>query len=162
VACASVLLRRPLAGCYVTNLLDPAPFTGVIEMSALVDPREFGGRHLVYLPRYLASDDPFLDQPDEAVRQAFLPALKQAFPALRDDDVLAFQVARARHVMALPVLGYSRTVPGVRTSVPGLYLVSSARIVNGTLNVNETVTLAERAALAFRDERFGEDLPEVG
>ena len=161
VVCASVLLKRQVAGCYVTNLLDPAPFTGVIEMSALVDRAEFGGRHLVYLPRYLAADDPFLDQPDEAVKASFLPALQQGFPHLTDDDVLAFQVARARHVMALPVLGYSRTVPRVRTSIPGLYLVSSAGIVNGTLNVNETVTLAERAALAFRDERFGEELPAL-
>jgi protoporphyrinogen oxidase len=161
VACASVLLKRPLAGCYVTNLLDPAPFTGVIEMTALVDPAELGGRHLVYLPRYLGSDDPFLDQPDEAVRAAFVPALQRCFPSLADADVLAFQVARARHVMALPVLGYSRTVPRVRTSVPGLYLVSSARIVNGTTNVNETVALAERAALAFRDERFGDELPAL-
>jgi protoporphyrinogen oxidase len=47
VVCASVLLRREVTGCYVTNLLDPAPFTGVIEMSALVDRRELGGHHLV-------------------------------------------------------------------------------------------------------------------
>jgi hypothetical protein len=32
------------------------------------------------------------------------------------------------------------------TSVPGLHVVNSAHIVNGTLNVNETVQLAERAA----------------
>jgi hypothetical protein len=30
--------------------------------------------------------------------------------------------------------------------VPGLHLVNSAHIVNGTLNVNETVQLAEDAA----------------
>jgi hypothetical protein len=35
------------------------------------------------------------------------------------------------------------------TSVAGLHLVSSAQIVNGTLNVNETVELAERAAAAL-------------
>jgi len=161
VVCASVLLARPVSGCYVTNLLDPAPFTGVIEMSALVDPKDLGGHHLVYLPRYLGSDDPFLDQPDEAVQAAFLPALLERFPHLGPADVQAFQVARARHVMALPVLGYSRTVPRVRTSILGLFLVSSARIVNGTLNVNESVTLAERAALAFEDERFGEELPAL-
>ncbi len=40
IVCASVLLRKPLSGYYVTNLLDPGlPFTGVIEMSALVQLR---------------------------------------------------------------------------------------------------------------------------
>jgi hypothetical protein len=31
------------------------------------------------------------------------------------------------------------------TSIPGLYIVNSAHIINGTLNVNETIQLAERA-----------------
>jgi len=34
----------------------------------------------------------------------------------------------------------------MHTSVPGLYLASSANIANGTLNVDETVALAEQAA----------------
>jgi hypothetical protein len=32
------------------------------------------------------------------------------------------------------------------TSVPGLHIVNSAHILNGTLNVNETLALAERAS----------------
>lgn len=48
------------------------------------------------------------------------------------------------------------TRPCARPSSP-----RSSSVLNGTSNVNEAVTLAERAALAFRDERFGEDLPEV-
>jgi peptidoglycan-N-acetylglucosamine deacetylase len=49
-------------------------------------------------------------------------------------------------VFAIPSLGSSRDVPPVDTSLPGVHLVTSAQIVNGTLNVNETVQLAERAA----------------
>ena len=55
-----------------------------------------------------------------------------------------------RRVFPIPTLGYSRRVPPMTTSVPGLHLVSSAQIVNGTLNVNETVELAERAARTHR------------
>jgi pSer/pThr/pTyr-binding forkhead associated (FHA) protein len=53
-----------------------------------------------------------------------------------------------RHVFPISTLGYSDRVPAMTTSLPGVYLVNSAHIVNGTLNVNETVQLAERA---FRD-----------
>jgi hypothetical protein len=66
-------------------------------------------------------------------------------PSLQADDVLAFRVSRVRQVFAVPTVGYSKRVPPIRTSVPGLHLVSSAHIVNGTLNVNETVTMAEQA-----------------
>jgi protoporphyrinogen oxidase len=150
IVCASVLLRRPLAGFYVTNLLDPGlPFTGVIEMSALVRGGQFGGRGLVYLPRYLATDDPFFEVPDAEVEALFLDGLTRVYPAVRREDVLAFRISRVRHVMPLPTLGYSTRLPPEDASVAGLHFVNSAHIVNGTLNVNETVQLAERAAQRF-------------
>ena len=162
IVCPSLLLRRPLAGFYVTNLLDPAPFTGVIEMSALVDRDRFlGGRHLVYLPRYVATDDPFLKVPDDQIRASFLQALFGMFPDLCEDDVLAFRVSRVPYVMALPTLRYSDRIPSVRTSIPGVYTLNSAHIVNGTLNVNETVQLAERGARAFQGEWVGANLPPL-
>lgn len=143
IVCASLLLKRPLAGYYVTNITDASPFTGVIEMTALVDPAELKGQHLVYLPKYVAPDDPLLDRSDDEIRTAFWPALRQMFPHLYDEDLLAFRVSRVRQVFALSTLGYSQRVPAVSTSVPGLYFVNSSQIVNGTLNVNETVRLAE-------------------
>jgi protoporphyrinogen oxidase len=162
IVCASVLLTRPLGGFYVTNLLDPAPFTGVIEMSALVDRDRFlGGHHLVYLPRYVASDDPFLKVPDAEIRASFLRALTGMYPDLVPAHVLAFQVSRVPYVMALPTLNYSDRIPPVRTSLPGVFTVNSAHIVNGTLNVNETVQLAERAAIAFDGEWVGNSLPSL-
>ena len=147
VLCASVLLRKPLAGHYVTNITDAwVPFTAVIEMSALVDRRHFGGNSLVYLPKYLDPADPRFEEPDEAVRERFLEALLRMYPHLVPDDVLCFRVSRVRHVVALSTLEYSDRLPPMTTSVPGLHIVNSAHIVNGTLNVDETVQLAERAA----------------
>jgi protoporphyrinogen oxidase len=146
IVCASVLLRRPLQPYYLTYLTDPAaPFTAVVEMTALVDPVELGGRGLVYLPKYVTPDDPLFEATDSELRAAWLPYLRAMHPALAEEDVLAFQVSRVRHVMAVATLDYSAHLPPMRTSVPGLHLASSAHIVNGTLNVDETVGLAERA-----------------
>jgi protoporphyrinogen oxidase len=147
IVCASLLLRKPLAGYYVTNITDGnAPFTGVIEMTALVDPAEFGGRTLVYLPRYLPADDPMFEQSDEQIRELFLTGLAAMYPSFREQDVEAFRISRVRSVMALSTIGYSTQLPPQQTSIPGLDIVNSAQIVNGTLNVNETVHLAEQAA----------------
>lgn len=150
IVCASVLYEEPLSPYYVTNLLDPdLPFTGIIEMSALVKRHHFGGRALVYLPRYLNPDDPFFDVPDAEVEELFLDGLQRVHPGFRRDRVLAFQISRVRQVMARSTLGYSRRLPPLTTSAARLHLVSSAQIVNGTLNVNETLQLAERAARGF-------------
>jgi protoporphyrinogen oxidase len=147
IVCASVLLERPLAGYYITNIIDDwVPFTAVIEMSALVDPSEFGGRGLVYLPRYVVDNDPLLKVGDGQIERCFLSALERMYPGFRAEQALAFRVSRVRYVLPLPRLGYSRHSPPMTTSVPGVYVVNSAQIINGTLNVNETVQLAERAA----------------
>jgi protoporphyrinogen oxidase len=146
IVCASLVLRRPLAGYYLTYIADDVPFTTVIEMSSLVDPKQFGDRSLVYLPKYLPPEDPFFDADDEEVRERFLPALFRLYPDLLEADVLAFRVSRVRHVFAISTLGYSERVPPLHTSQPGIHLCGSAQIVNGTLNVDEAVALAERAA----------------
>jgi protoporphyrinogen oxidase len=146
IICASALLKKPLADYYVTNITDSGlPFTAVIEMSALVDRRQFNGHALVYLPKYVTPDDPAFALSDREIEAQFLRALEGMYPHLTRDDVLCFRVSRARHVFALSTLNYSQHLPPMQTSIPGLYVVNSAQIVNGTLNVNETVQLAERA-----------------
>jgi protoporphyrinogen oxidase len=146
IVCASVLLKEPLAGFYVTNLTDDGlPFTAVIEMTALVDSSEFGGHTLVYLPKYLSSNSPAFSQPKDVWEDRFMPALLRMYPHLKPEDLLAFQVSKERYVYPLPTLGYSKNLPLQETSISGLQIVNSAQIVNGTLNVNETVRLAERA-----------------
>ncbi len=150
IVCASLLLKNPLDRFYVTNITDDGvPFTAVIEMSALVDRSEFGGNCLVYLPKYVAPDDPMFDEPDFAIRERFVAALEQMYPHFRRADVLAFRVSRVRQVFAVSTLNYSASVPPVKTSVPGVYVVNSAQIVNGTLNVNETLQLADSALPAL-------------
>lgn len=144
VVCASLVMRRPLTGCYVTNLLDPAPFTGIIEMSSLVGSEHLGGATLVYLPRYVPSDDPLFQEGDDVIEGRFVEALEGMFPDFRRSDVEAFRVSRAPYVIPRPVLGYSRLLPPIRCSVPGVMVASTANIVNGTSNVNEVLDLARR------------------
>jgi protoporphyrinogen oxidase len=155
IVCASVLLRKPLGGFYVTNITDRwVPFTGVIEMTALVDRERFGGNSLVYLPRYLAQDETFWNLGDDEIREQFLTALERMYPTFRRDDVLAFHLSRARYVLAISTIDYSQqALPAVATSLPGIAIVNSAQIANGTLNVNETLAVA-KAGLAALEPRL--------
>lgn len=158
IVCASLLLRKPLAGYYLTYITDPdVPFSAVVEMSALIDPEEnLGGMSLVYLPKYVRSDDPLLSATDAELKASFLPALERMYPDFDPSDVECFRVSRVRNLLALSTLGYSDRLPPMTTSVRGLHVVSSAHIVNGTLNVNETMQLAEEAAV-----RLGHHQPDT-
>ncbi len=157
VVCSSLVLDRNLANYYLTYLTERGlPFTAVVEMTAFIDRHEVGGRHLVYLPRYCPADHELFRASDEEVQERFLGALERLYPDFDRSGVKAFRTSRVAEVFPLPVLGYSKKLPPLTTSVPGLLAVSSAHIVNGTLNVNDTVRVAERAArsLAFSNGRF--------
>jgi protoporphyrinogen oxidase len=146
ITCSSLLLKKPLSQYYVTNITDGwVPLTAVIEMTTIVDRDQLGGHALVYLPKYMVSDDPAFAETDDEVRERCLATLERMYPQFSRDDVLAFRTSRARQVMALPTLRYSERLPPMRTSIPGVYAVNSAHILKGNLNVNETIEIAEEA-----------------
>jgi protoporphyrinogen oxidase len=146
IVCSSLLLKKPLSPYYVTNITDDwVPLTAIIEMTTIVDPADLGGHSLVYLPKYVMSDDPAFAESDDTVRERCLSTLERMHPNFSRDDVLAFRTSRARFVMALPTLNYSERLPPMQTSIPGVYAVNSAHILKGNLNVNETIQIAEEA-----------------
>jgi len=156
VICPSVLLSKPISPFYVTNITDKGlPFTGIIEMSALIDKqKELGSANLVYLPKYVEPQDDLFNRSDDEISQEFLHALFNMYPNLSKEDVINARVARARIVFALPTLNYSSRLPGIHTSIPGFYIVNSAQIINGTLNVNETIQVAESKLKLILNEKI--------
>lgn len=114
---------------------------------ALVDPKEFAGKTLVYLPKYLTPEDPAFALSDREVGEIFIQALEQMYSHFHRSDLLSFQVSRVKYVLAISTLNYSQCLPPMQTSIPGVQIVNSSHILNGTLNVNETVQLAENCTL---------------
>lgn len=144
VICASVLLKKKLSDFYVTNITDAnTPFTGIIEMTALIDPKEINGLHLAYLPKYVDSNDLQLNNDEKELSQAFLNDFLKMYPTLSMSDVAFCGVSKARYVFSLPTLYYTDNLPGIKTSVKNYYIINSAQIINGTLNVNETIQVAK-------------------
>lgn len=144
VICPSVLLKKSISPFYVTNITDSwPPFTGIIEMTALIDKIETKGKHLVYLPRYVNPEDQLFEKNDNQLKAFFLNPLFKMYPNLSEDDVHFWGVSKARIVFALPTISYSKKVPAVTTSLENYYIINSAQIINGTLNVNETIQVAE-------------------
>ena len=150
IICASLLLKKSLSDFYITNITDSdLPYTAVIEMSAIVDKKQLGGNALVYLPKYVPSDSKDFDLSDAEIREKFLAGLERMHPEFRRDDVLCFQVSRVKYLLPIPTLNYSDNLPEMSTSVPGLHIVNSVHIFNGTLHVNATVQLAASTAKRF-------------
>jgi len=146
--CAAFILKKPLSEYYITNIADGnIPFTGLIEMTTLVDKSYFGGHALVYLPRYLIKGDPFFNKSDETVKEIFLSSLKTMYPDLKADDLVAYRISRILDFPIIPTLDYHRSsLPSSLTSMKNIFIANSAQILNGTNNVNEIVGLANDKA----------------
>ncbi len=144
VVCVSLLLDNPVSDFYITNITDSwIPFTGVIEMSALVDKKYFNGKSLIYLPKYVTVDDEIYQKSDEEIKESFLEIFRKMYPWIKQEDIKFAGVAKARNVITVAKLNYSENLSEVKTSVPGLFIVNTSHIKDGTLNVNETVRVAE-------------------
>jgi protoporphyrinogen oxidase len=140
VVCLVLITRRPIVPYYTLNIADPRiPFTGVIGMSSVVSTEETAGLYLTYFPKYVLSDDPFLQQTDEAIRGEFFRGLALMFPDLRDQDIVGAHINRAARVQPLQVLHYSRRVPQVTTQHEDFFVLNTSQFVNCTLNNNEVI-----------------------
>ena len=147
VICVTLVLKKPLTPFYVTNLTDPdLPFTGLIEATNVIPPEIFGRKTLVYLPKYLTADDPFNEKSDEEIIDVFLNALKRMFPDLSDEDIAARAVHCEPYVQPLQEIGYSEKIVPMKTPFKNVYIANTTMILNSTLNNNEVIKLARKAA----------------
>jgi squalene-associated FAD-dependent desaturase len=78
-----------------------------------------------YLAVSLSAADDYVDVPAARLREQFLPALEQLFPAAADASVLDFFVTRERRATFRQVPGSGRLRPGASTSVPGFALAGA-------------------------------------
>lgn len=154
--CVSLLISEQVTGGYLTYVTADAPYTGIIEMSNLADRDQFAGYSLLYLPKYVAPDNPLFGRPDDEIGQEFVADLVARYPGLTADAVVAQQTAKVRFVMPVPVAGWESTLPRHATGLPGVYLSSSVQMPHGTLNVESTLGLADtcvQQVLAARQPR---------
>jgi protoporphyrinogen oxidase len=154
VICLVLILERRLSPYYVINLLDTQlPFTGVIEATNVVSSAQVGGKHIVYLPKYLMANDPFYRYDDDKIKTLFLTGLKKIYPNLKDTEILKSTVIRERFVQPFHDLKYLDRNIGIQTSLKNLFMVNTSMIKNSTLNNNAAIDLAKEAVSIITQEK---------
>ena len=146
IICLLLILNRALSPYYVINVLDKnLPFTGIVESTNIIPEGTFGGRHLVYLPKYVTQDDPLNKTPDHRIREEFTESLRKIFPDLRNEDILHSQIFRENCVQPIHRPRTAETRPGSRSPLPGVYLANASLIPNSTLNNNAVLQEVQEA-----------------
>jgi protoporphyrinogen oxidase len=146
VICVFLVLKRSLSPYYVINLLDKElPFTGIIEATNVVSPKEVNNKYLVYLPKYMPAGHPINELKDSEIIELFINKLKKVFPDLNDKDILHKKLFRESYTQPLQKLNFFERKTEFATPIENVYLVNSSMIHNSTLHNNAIVSLAKKA-----------------
>ena len=78
-----------------------------------------------YLAISLSAADEYVDVPAAALRERFVPALEELFPAAREAQVIEFFVTRERRATFRQAPGTARLRPRAGTQLPGLVLAGA-------------------------------------
>lgn len=143
VICVLLRTTRSVSPYYTLNITDRRiPLTTVVETTHVVDPDYVGG-HLVYAAKYVDPSHADLERPAEDVQADYLGHVRTIFPSLRDEEILASVVQRARVVEPVHAVGGAKRLPDM-FPVPGLALASTAHVYPEVVNGQVVIGVADR------------------
>lgn len=127
--CLVLELDRSLSNTYWLNVNDPTfPFVGVIEHTNFERPETYGGKHIVYLSKYLPHTDPLYFMSAEELLVYALPYVKKMFPKLESSWIRNHHLWRARWSQPVVEKRYSKLIPSRDGPRRGFYICSMAQI----------------------------------
>ena len=127
--CLVLELDRSLSSTYWLNVNDPGfPFVGVIEHTNFEPASTYGGRHIVYLSKYLPESAELFRMAEDEVVAYCLPYLERMFPEFDRRWILGAHVWKARFSQPIVTRHYSEMIPSVETPVQGLFLSTMAQV----------------------------------
>jgi protoporphyrinogen oxidase len=142
------LTRRLTDGHYWINLPkgEGFPFLALVEHTNFMDPKHYGGDHLIYCGDYLKPDHEYFSLSQEELLARFLPALSRFNPDFRPDWVRKSWLFREKYAQPVPPLNHSQNIPDLATPVSGLYWASMSQVYPWDRGTNYAVEIGQQVA----------------
>ncbi|MFR9729072.1 NAD(P)/FAD-dependent oxidoreductase [Saccharopolyspora sp. MS10] len=120
---------RSVIPYYWLNINDTDfPFLAVVEHTNMVDPAEYGGRHVVYVGNYVPRDDwRFTTDPAELLER-YVPWLRKLNPDFDESWIQDWHFSKAGFAQPVVTPGYRALIPPHETAMPGVALATMAQI----------------------------------
>jgi len=146
--CLVLQLDRSLSDTYWLNVNDPGfPFVGVIEHTNFDPPQNYQGKHLVFVSRYLATQDPVWGFSDEQYLDFAVEHLQRMFPDMSRSWIQDARVWRAEYAQPVTERDYSKYVPPAETPFSNATISTMAQIYPEDRGTNYAVREGRSAAV---------------
>ena len=152
VRCLLLRLTERLTDSYWVNVNDArCPFPGLIEYSHLNAEAAAALGAMVYVPLYMATDDPRWPQEAAALTETLLAGLRVLRPELRPAaEAEAALVTGDEYAQAITPPGFGGRLPDLRTPVEGLWLLDSTQLYPSDRCLSGMIGLARELARRCR------------
>lgn len=145
--CVVLELTRSLSSTYWLNVNDPTfPYVGVIEHTNFQSSDNYGGKHIVYLSRYLPHTDPIYEMGDDELLEFSIPHLQRMFPEFRSDWIHRSHVWKARWSQPVVEREYSQLIPNEDGPFDGFHICTMAQIYPEDRGTNYAIREGRRLA----------------
>lgn len=153
--CLVLEMNCSLSKTYWLNVNDPGfPFVGLIEHTNFESTASYGGRHIVYLSKYLPHTDALYAMDASAFYSYALPYLQRMFPDFQESWVAKVHLWKARWSQPVVEKGYGELIADLQSPVSGLHICSMAQIYPEDRGTNYAVRegrqLGRNLAAQFR------------
>jgi protoporphyrinogen oxidase len=150
--CLILVLDRSLSDTYWLNVGDPSfPFVGIIEHTNFEPPASYGGRHIVYLSKYLPTDDPLYRMTADEALVFALPHIQRMFPDFERDWIRAHYVWHADYAQPIMERRYCSIVPPVETPLTNFFISTMAQVYPEDRGTNYAIRDGRAAAERMLD-----------
>jgi protoporphyrinogen oxidase len=152
--CLVLELNHSLSDFYWLNVAEPDfPFVGIIEHTNFQPAEEYGGRHIVYLSKYLESTAEMYRMSRQQIAELSLPYIKRMFPDFDSSWVHRYYVWKTLYAQPVVSRSYSQLIVPNRTPVKGFYIATMAQIYPEDRGTNYAVREGRRIAGMAGDDK---------
>lgn len=145
--CLTMELSQSLSDIYWLNVNDPDfPFVGVIEHTNFEPSSTYHGRHIVYLSKYLPTDEKLYALSESEFFDYALPFIQRMFPDFKREHVINYHVWKEEYSQPLVTLHYSKIIPGYQTPLENVVINTMAQIYPEDRGTNYAVREGKRIA----------------
>ncbi len=140
-----LILKKPFMDkTYWLNILEKDfPFLVLAEHTNFMDPKDYGGQHILYIGNYLPIDHLYLKISKIKLLKIFKPYLKKINSKFTILDSLLFIAPFAQPVVTVD---YPKLIPTFKTPLKNIYLANLDMVYPWDRGTNYAVELGEQVA----------------
>lgn len=140
-------------GYYWFNIPKSAgyPFLALVEHTNYLDPKYFGGDHIVYCGDYLDTDHEYFRLSQDELLSRFIEVFPKFNPEFKPDWIKKVWLWKTSYAQPVPELNHSRNIPAIQTPIKGLFFASMSQVYPWDRGTNFAVEIGRKAARLMLD-----------